>query len=833
MLQVHYEQVGEGKLKVWVYREMPKVLPPPMRNSAERNVSFHDNPGPIIDERAIEFELNRPHMPKNVPEEERTDLRNKDVVSFNDVLSFLYACNNNVVALAAAASAKAVMYYLVNYLLKNGDALSNCLSIIHEAKDHAKKYPSTAEPVGRMERPAIQILQRTLNSIIGTNSEVSGSLAAFALMGLPDMMTSRKFWFCFIFPAVSFMASRFPAEVGLSHQVKKSDDDETDAESSDDEDEDSADEAASGGGDEADDMQIQSSANGFKAAAADTATSSTQPSASSSSTTAPRKTQRKAASENHKSQVLDFSHNAQCAEAAEDGRPVADLVRVPGGKFITVEQHDHYKHRGPHFHPMNFDEYCPLVVIVPIPKEGAASKTDAPDDAEVDDGDSKEEDETSASSAADSTPRIRGHGKNGARTRNGAFAFAKEHPLSETHQQRLRSDPRISVLAGRAPTPFPGPRVDTPAWRKRAHAFAVYMITLLCPWNLTTYHPERFDEATGAWVPVELSWEGLCTYIELLHDREDRIQREADSKSSVVHSADGKEKVAHLEPYVDDAPYLTARLVRFRNIMSNFRTTVGVRNSNVWFRNRGTTHWNAKEQTAADAAEARENGTYVPNPEDEEIQRQAQAAVDSMLADAAKFDDTNSSANKLMRSNADAVQVVTTLFNANSSVAAQPAEAAKPRRSKCITATAMNSLTLLMKSQTLSSDEDAVKAGVAAEKGQGADYVAGVDLPGSAAYAIDPNAPACNEEQEAALQKMLRWLQIAHQAKQPGASQSFLEPAPLWLLHGPGGCGKSFFANKLVEAARAHTKQRGCVRGCAPTGEYLKPDVRMLMTFQQ
>jgi hypothetical protein len=189
-----------------------------------------------------------------------------------------------------------------------------------------------------------------------------------------------------------------------------------------------------------------------------------------------------------------------------------------------------------------------------------------------------------------------------------------------------------------------------------------------------------------------------------------------------------------------------------------------------------------------------------------------------MQADADKFDDTNSRANKEMRSNADAVQVVTTLFNSNSSVAPQPAEAVQPRRSKCINARAMNSLTLLMKNQTLSSDEEAVEAAVAAAKGHGADYVAGVDLPGGAPYAIDPNAPACNEEQEAALQKMLRWLRLAHQAKQPGATQSFLEPAPLWLLHGPGGCGKSFWANKLVEAARAHTKQRGCVRGCAPTG---------------
>ncbi len=148
------------------------------------------------------------------------------------------------------------------------------------------------------------------------------------------------------------------------------------------------------------------------------------------------------------------------------------------------------------------------------------------------------------------------------RRRAPVYAFAKEHPLYEKHQQRLRSVPRIAVLAGRAPTPFPGPRVDTPAWCKRAHAFAVYTITLLCPWNLATYHPKRFDEATGEleWVPVELSWDGLCTYIELLHDREDRIQREVDENSSVICNEDGTLNVVHLEDYFDTTPYLTARL---------------------------------------------------------------------------------------------------------------------------------------------------------------------------------------------------------------------------------------------------------------------------------
>jgi hypothetical protein len=46
------------------------------------------------------------------------------------------------------------------------------------------------------------------------------------------------------------------------------------------------------------------------------------------------------------------------------------------GKYVTVAQHDHYRHRGLQLHAMKFDEYCPGMVIVPIPKEGPAFKTE-------------------------------------------------------------------------------------------------------------------------------------------------------------------------------------------------------------------------------------------------------------------------------------------------------------------------------------------------------------------------------------------------------------------------------------------------------------------------
>jgi hypothetical protein len=62
--QVSYELKKEGGTEKWRFAVLPAIQPAPKRNSANRSISFLQNPGPIADERCLEVtadSLNRNH----------------------------------------------------------------------------------------------------------------------------------------------------------------------------------------------------------------------------------------------------------------------------------------------------------------------------------------------------------------------------------------------------------------------------------------------------------------------------------------------------------------------------------------------------------------------------------------------------------------------------------------------------------------------------------------------------------------------------------------------------------------------------------------------------
>ena len=72
---------------------MDAVEPGPRRTQPDgAKITFHSNPGPIIDARAIEYELHRPTMGAG-------DRRNKDVVPFHPAISAMFGSNNCTVPL--------------------------------------------------------------------------------------------------------------------------------------------------------------------------------------------------------------------------------------------------------------------------------------------------------------------------------------------------------------------------------------------------------------------------------------------------------------------------------------------------------------------------------------------------------------------------------------------------------------------------------------------------------------------------------------------------------------------------------------------------------------
>lgn len=393
-------------------------------------------------------------------------------------------------------------------MTKDSTALSNSLSLVHEAKVVSDRYPSEADDVGGFRRSSIQILQRSLNNLVSKNQEISASMAAFCLLGMPSTMHSRKFWYTFIRPAVAMQKQNFPAETTLLDGVAGGGVAAEEKDDSNDSDDSDVDRDTSGSGDQA------------SRGSADSDAKDEQPNII----------------REQEDYVLEFSGADQGGEPP-DGEGVAELHRHrEGGGVVCVEQHHHYQHRGPQLRDLNFDEYCVLIVVTPVRQNAGAAS--APGEAEaaeqkddVDgDSDGSDDDEDEPLSAASAPRRRRSQG---ARTRNAVFDFTADHPLYLSHVQRLRSDPHIGILGGRSPPPFPGPRVGngTPVWRRAAQAFAEYMVTLLCSWNPVTFHPERFDRDRGVWVDVPLNWDGLCDWVEDLHDREKSLRDAADAAS--------------------------------------------------------------------------------------------------------------------------------------------------------------------------------------------------------------------------------------------------------------------------------------------------------------
>ena len=380
-------------------------------------------------------------------------------------------------------------------MTKDSTALSNSLSLVHEAKLIADRYPSEADDVGGIRRASIHILQRSLNNLVSKNQEISAALAAFCLLGMPSTMHARKFWYVFIRPAVAMQKQHFAAE--MTHDNGDDGADESDE---------NADEVG-GSSDEKDD--------GDEVEA-----------------------EQRVISE-REDYVLDLSgDDSRFDQPDVDG--LAEVIQhSEGGDPVIVQQHEHYQHRGDGLREMNFDEYCVLVKITRVPKKRAepalAAAADAPeakedgDDGDDGGGDDESDDEEEPLSARGVLPRRR----QGARTRNAVFDFTPDHKLYLSHEQRLRSDPHIGILGGHSPPPFPGPRVGdgTPSWHRAAQLFAEYMITLLCSWNPITFHPERFDRARCEWVQVPLNWTGLCQWVEDLHDRESALRAAADAES--------------------------------------------------------------------------------------------------------------------------------------------------------------------------------------------------------------------------------------------------------------------------------------------------------------
>ena len=146
-----------------------------------------------------------------------------------------------------------------------------------------------------------------------------------------------------------------------------------------------------------------------------------------------------------------------------------------------VDQHTTYTHRHSVFDNFTFYEFVGMVAV----KKGSANFND----------------EGTAE---------RGRG----RPQNTTWPLNAPHPQASTHCLALKSKQDVPLLAGRGPPRHPGPRRPDPAWKKRAAAWAAYVITLHVPWLPGIGVP-----------PIALTYAALVRHLRTLAVSSDYVDR--------------------------------------------------------------------------------------------------------------------------------------------------------------------------------------------------------------------------------------------------------------------------------------------------------------------
>ena len=125
------------------------------------------------------------------------------VVPYNPIFSAALQCNT---AWEFTYDSSGCANYMAqaNYMAKDENNITASAALFYNCLLHTQKYESVAADAGTDIRSVKHLAQRFLNSCIG-KVEIGAQLAAHALLGHEGYMSSEKFWFTHIYPAVKFV----------------------------------------------------------------------------------------------------------------------------------------------------------------------------------------------------------------------------------------------------------------------------------------------------------------------------------------------------------------------------------------------------------------------------------------------------------------------------------------------------------------------------------------------------------------------------------------------------------------------------------------------------
>ena len=319
---------------------------------------YQVNPIPARDKRCIMWQLGRPEIPAHEPGfldslaelpasvrgeiDEMSDdhrfilfralvKRNGSLVEINETISATLGCNTANYLLGGIEQAKATIFYLAKYLAKDKVQLAHCLTVVAAARDHIKRFPSTASDAADSSTREVQyFLQRILNQLAGS-MEVADTQVAACLLGQKSFVATHATWFVYAWPAVSHVRKVLRDE-NPDGAVHLDDSDEDDP--------------------------------------------GTDPSAGSSEEDEDEDGEYIIRDEDRELDVddLGFALDQENSDtnARSDGSKTSYIStkRNKEGVSVAVPQHTHYDYRGIGLEKMNFHEHTCIVKIVPITERG-------------------------------------------------------------------------------------------------------------------------------------------------------------------------------------------------------------------------------------------------------------------------------------------------------------------------------------------------------------------------------------------------------------------------------------------------------------------------------
>jgi len=446
------------------------------------------------DPRFLIWELQRPFLEDF--DEVKLNTINGRITEFNDALAAVTSCNQAIYSLGSAEQCKNIIYYMLDYMVKNSTKVQNCCPLIVQAVNEAKKYPSKAADSGTDVRNAQYFLNKVINKLSLT-VEISASMAAASNMGLTSSIKSHETWYIFNQPAVALLTTYCS-----SLPPSALDDESYFFETPDSNDSNFEDFLYENGGDnDDDDDDVDQHLTSNITEVVHSAVENLEVKASLNQIKLSDDAFLNSLTEDIRHNTYD--EDTEYQTTSDTAVFTAQIYRI-NGKSVPVAQHQHYSKRGPSLSKMNFYEWVSTIKIVQYDrtkletgvapsKPLASSKLQKVYDTDASSSDSgSDNDELNCATEFDSS----NVGTKVGRKLNTRFFFEADHVLYNTHCQVFRSKFAIPELCGRRPPRFPNPAICANL-RQESDNFARYSISLLVPWRAVGSTIEISSEING------------------------------------------------------------------------------------------------------------------------------------------------------------------------------------------------------------------------------------------------------------------------------------------------------------------------------------------------